>query len=74
MDDPIDISFGAAMLYAAGLVFFLASLCIILLTTQRAAVWVPTMMALPVILTMSWFWMNRKANEWEEVTFQSGSG
>ena len=74
MDDPIDISFGAAILCIGGSLFFLASLCIILITTQRAAVWVPTMMGLLVILTMSWFWAKHRANQWEEVTFESGSG
>jgi len=53
MGDPLDIGFGGFILCYAGMVLFLASLCLLMIATQRVVVWVP--MIVPGLVTMTWY-------------------
>ena len=52
MDHPLDINFGGLMLYIAGVVFFLVSTHILVITIQQTVV---VTVAFPVIVTTVWF-------------------
>lgn len=53
MGNPLDIGFGGISLCHASMVFFLTSLCLLMVATQRVAVWVP--MIVPGLVTMTWY-------------------
>jgi hypothetical protein len=53
MGNPLDISFGGISLCYVGMVFFLVSLCLLMIATHRVVVWVP--MIVPGLVTMTWY-------------------
>ncbi|KIM42031.1 hypothetical protein M413DRAFT_143385 [Hebeloma cylindrosporum] len=60
MDHPLDIKHHGLLISFVGSACFLASACLLIITTQRVLVWLPMMF--PVILTIVWFSIRGMSN------------